>query len=133
MANSIGHRVVRIRSLRILVTVLKPISGKNSPKASKAVKPASRNAPANSTRVFGASSCMSDLFDIRPAEQALRQEDQRDSQHREGGDVFVVDGKISRPEGLDQADQDAADYRARKRADAAQHGRGERLHARHEA
>src|SRR5674536_151807 len=132
MANSNGQRVVRMRSLRMFVTVWKPISGRNRAKASRAVKPASRSARAISTRWFGAPSAISHLLDIRPAEQALRQEDQGYGEHGKGGDVLVVDGKIGRPHGLDQADQDAADHRARQRADAAQHRGGERLHARHE-
>src|SRR5580693_10417541 len=98
----------------MLTTVWKPISGSNRPKAIRPVNPASRKAPTMSTcspwtRSLCAPAPMSDLLDIRPAEQALRQEDQGDRQHRESGDVFVVDGKVSRPEGLDQADQKAAD------------------------
>src|ERR1035441_3184318 len=81
MANSNGQRVVRMRSLRMFVTVWKPISGRNRAKASRAVKPASRSARAISTRWFGAPSAISHLLDIRPAEQALRQEDQCDGEH----------------------------------------------------
>src|ERR1019366_472162 len=127
--NSSGQRVVRTSSLRMSCAVSKPISGRNSPKASKAVTPASRSARATSTRRSSAPSCappgISHLLDIRPAEQALRQEDQGDGEHGEGGDVLVVDGKIGRPHGLDQADQNAADYRARQRANAAQYRGGE--------
>src|ERR1017187_6307958 len=119
MENSNGQGVVRMRSLRMFVTVWKPISGRNRAKASRAVKPASRSARAISTRWFGAPSAISHLLDIRPAEQALRQEDQCDGEHGKGGDVLVVDGKIGRPHGLYQANENAADHRARQRADAA--------------
>ena len=61
------------------------------------------------------------------------QEDQHDGQDREGGDILVVDREIGRPQRLDQADQQAAEHRARQRADAAEHGRGEGLDAGHEA
>src|SRR5665647_3850737 len=117
IANSSGKRVVRISSLRMFCSVLKPISGRNNPKASKAVMPAARKARAASTRPVCAPPAISNLLDVRPAEQALRQEDQRDGEHREGGDVLVVDGKIRRPHGLDQADQKSADHGARQRAD----------------
>src|SRR5215470_10918695 len=80
----------------------------------------------------GASTSMSDLFDIRAAEQTLWQEDQGDCQNGKGSYVLVVDRKIGRPHGLDETDQDAADYRAGKRSYAAQYGGGERLHARNE-
>src|SRR5579862_9605026 len=124
MANNSGQRVVRTSWLLPSTPVKNPISGNSTPKAIKPVKPASRNAPVMSTRRLCApacltAACISDLLDIRPAEQALRQEDQCDGQHRERGDVLGVDGKISRPEGLDQADQDAADHRAGQRPDAA--------------
>src|SRR5580658_9067994 len=136
--NSSGQRVVSTSWLLPSTPVKNPISGSSTPKAIKPVKPASRNAPVISTRPFCApacltAACISDLLDIRPAEQALRQEDQGDGEHGEGGDVLVVDGKVSRPEGLDQADQDAADHGAGQRADAAEHGGGERFHARHKA
>src|SRR6204780_3730716 len=136
--NSSGQRVVSTIWLLPSTPVKNPISGKRTPKATKPVKPASRNAPVISTRPLCASACLttaciSDLLDIRPAEQALRQEDQGDGEHGEGGDVLVVDGEVSRPEGLDQADQDAAAPRAGQRADAAEHGCGKRFHARHKA
>src|SRR5512141_51175 len=96
MENNSGQRVVKINSLRILVMVWKPISGRNNPKASSAVIAASRKAPAVSIRTFSTPSAMSDFLNIWPAEQALRQEDQRNGEHRERGDVLVVDRKISR-------------------------------------
>src|SRR5580700_3915946 len=113
-ANNSGHRVVNTSWLLPSTPVKNPISGKSTPKAIRPVKPASRNAPVISTRPFCAPACLtaariSDLLDIRPAEQALRQEDQGDGEHGKGGNIFVVDGKVSRPEGLDQADQEAAD------------------------
>src|SRR5580698_6576638 len=134
-ANNSGQRVVRTSWLLPSTPVKNPISGNSTPKAIRPVKPASRNAPSISTRPLCApacltAACISDLLDVRPAEQALRQEDQGDRQHREGGDVFVVDGKVGRPEGLDQADQEAAHHGAGQRADAAEHSGGERFHTR---
>src|SRR5580692_1640207 len=136
-ANNSGQRVVNTSWLLPSTPVKNPISGKSTPNATRPVKPASRNAPVISTRPLCApacltAACISDLLDIRPAEQALRQEDQGDDQHGEGGDVLVVDGKVSRPEGLDQTNQEAADHGAGQRADAAEHGCGKRLNARHE-
>src|ERR1700688_817798 len=117
VANSSGQRLVSTSWLLPSTPVKNPISGKSTPKATKPVKPASRNAPVISTRPLCASAglttaCISDLLDIRPAEQALRQEDQGDGEHGEGGDVFIVDGEVGRPEGFDQADQETADHRA---------------------
>src|SRR5580700_1898078 len=112
MANNSGQRVVRTSWLLPSTPVKNPISGKSAPNATRPVKPASRKAPVISTRPLCAPLPISDLLDIRPAEQALRQEDQGNRQHREGGDIFVVDGEVGRPEGLDQADQEAADHRA---------------------
>src|ERR1700722_6212511 len=113
-ANNNGQRVVSTSRLLPSTPVKNPISGNSTPNATRPVKPASRNAPVISTRPLCAPTCLtapciSDLLDIRPAEQALRQEDQGDGQHRESGDVLVVDGKVSRPEGFDQADQEAAE------------------------
>src|SRR4030095_4129774 len=105
MANSSGQRVTRIRSLRTSVTVSNPTSGRNRPKASNAVRPASRRAGAVSTRFAGAPFVISDLLDIRPAEQSLRKEYQGDREDRKGGNVFIVDGDICRTHGLDKADQ----------------------------
>src|SRR5258708_17418570 len=118
MASSSGQRVVRTSWLLPSTPVKNPISGSSAPQAIKPVKPASRNAPVMSTRPLCApacltAACISDLLDIRPAEQALRQEDQGDGEHGEGGDVLVVDGEVGRPEGFDQADQETAAHRAR--------------------
>src|SRR5580658_10923149 len=112
MANNSGHRVVRTSWLLPSTPVKNPISGKSTPNAINPVKPASRNAPVISTRPLCApacltAACISDLLDIRPAEQALRQEDQGNRQHREGGDVLVVDGKVGGPEGPVQPNQRA--------------------------
>src|ERR1700691_1830526 len=106
--NSSGQRVVRTSWLLPSTPVKNPISGRSTPKAMRPVKPASRNAPVISTRPLCApacltAACISDLLDIRPAEQDMRQEDQGDGQYREGGDILIVDGKVSRPEGFDQA------------------------------
>src|ERR1700751_3040970 len=134
-ANSSGQRVSSATSLWMFWKVLKPISGSSRKKQRRAVTPASFAAAAMSMRVARASvsAPMSDFLDVRPAEQALRQEDQRDREHREGGDVLVVDREVGGPHGLDQPDQDPADHRPGQRADAAEHRGGERLHARHEA
>src|SRR5271168_3687796 len=109
-ANSSGQRVVSVSSLLPLTPVLNPISGSNKPNAIAPVQAASRSAPVTSTRSLWtrsvcASAAISDLLDIRPAEQALRQEDQRDRQHGKRSDVLVVDGKIGRPHGLNEPDQ----------------------------
>src|SRR5690348_16993546 len=131
MATSVNRNIPRqvtTISLRILEIAWKPISGRNRPKAISAVSPASRNAAATGFGAFMTSG-MSDLLDVRTAEQALRQEDQRDRKHREGGDVLVVEREVGRPHRLDQADEDAADHRAGQRADAAEHGGGEGLDA----
>src|SRR5215469_13017875 len=111
-ASNNGQRVITISSLRILVTVSKPISGRNRPTLIRPITPASRKAPATSTRQPVGTASLSDFFDIGPAEQTLRQEDQGDRQHRKGGHVLVVDGKVGRPQRLDQADQNAADHGA---------------------
>src|SRR5262245_29700626 len=133
MAKSSGQRVTRIRSLRTSVTVSNPTSGRNRPKASNVVRPASRRARAVSTRFAGAPLAISDLLDIRPAEQSLRQEYQGDREDGKGGNVFIVDGKICGPHGLDEADQDAADNRARQGTDAAKDCGSEGLYPRHKA
>src|ERR1700693_4055088 len=100
MASSSGQRVVRTSLLLPSTPVKNPISGNSTPNAIKPVKPASRNAPVISTRPLCApacltAACISDLLDIRPAEQALRQEDQSGRQHGEGGGGLVVGGKRS--------------------------------------
>src|SRR5450631_97415 len=102
MEKNNGQRVVRISSLRMSTTVLKPISGRNRPKARSAVMPASVKARLSLLGSIEACAVISYLFDVGPAEQALRQEDQRDREHGKSRDIFVVDGKISRPHGLDQ-------------------------------
>src|SRR5271170_4149493 len=109
-AKSSGQRVVSVSSLLPLTPVRNPINGSNRPNAIAPVKTASRSAPVTLTRSlwtrsFCAPAAISDLLDVRPAEQALRQENQRDHQDGKGGDIFVVDGKVCRPERLDQPDQ----------------------------
>jgi hypothetical protein len=69
----------------------------------------------------------------RAGRAGRRQEDQHDREDREGRDVLVLDREIARPEGLDQADQQAAQHGAGQRADAAEHRGGERLDAGEEA
>src|SRR5690606_31164893 len=95
-ASSIG-RGWRTSSLRILTVAWSPIRGSRTPKATRPAMTASRIARGRSTRAC-TGSAMSDLFDLWPAEQALRQEDQDDREDREGGDVLVVDREIGRPE-----------------------------------
>src|ERR1700740_420759 len=110
-ANSNGQRVARIRTFVISVTVSKPTSGRNTPSAISAVSPVSRSASPKRVRMFAPANCMppiSDLLDVRPALHPLRQENQSDCQHRESGDIFVVDRKISRPQRFDQADEKPA-------------------------
>src|SRR6185312_6849167 len=77
MATSVNRNVPRhvtTISLRMLEIAWKPISGRNRAKAISAVSPASRNAAATGFGAF-VTSVMSDLLDVRAAEQALRQED----------------------------------------------------------
>src|SRR5258705_13975021 len=119
-ANSICQRVSRTISLRMFWTVRNPISGSSRKKASTAVSPASMIAARRAARAAGAA--MSDFLDIRPAEQALGQEDERDGEDRKSRDVLVVGREIGRPQRLDQADQEPADHRPRQRADPAEHG-----------
>src|SRR5215470_16694242 len=133
-ANSNGQRVARIRTLLISVTVSKPTSGRNTPSATSAVSPVSRSAPPKRVRIFAPANCMSpisDLLDVRPAQQPLWQENQSDCQHGEGGNVLVVDREISRPQRFDQANEKPAHDGARQRTNAAKHGGGEGFHARH--
>src|SRR5437868_6575164 len=80
-----------------------------------------------------ATSPPSNFFDFRPAQQSGRKEDQHDDQDRERRDVLVLDREIRRPQGFDQADQEAAEHRAGQRTDAAEHRRGESLDAGNEA
>src|SRR5262249_57431582 len=135
-ANNSGQRVVRIRTLLISVMVSKPSSGRNTPSATSAVSPVSRSASAKRVRIFAPPSCMppiSDLLDVGPAQQPLRQENQSDCQYGESGDILVVDREVSRPQRFNQSDQKTADDCARERADSAEHRRSEGLHARDKA
>src|SRR6478672_6141464 len=100
MVSSSGKRVSSSSSLRMFCTVLKPISGRNSTKDMAAVIAALFSAAAMSMRgaapatASGAATLTSHLLDVGPPEQALRQEDQRDGEDREGRDVLVVDREI---------------------------------------
>ena len=70
------------------------------------------------------------------AEDAGRSEDQDEHEHHEGDDVGPLRCRCTataRDEDLDLAEQQAADHGAADVADAAEHGRGERLDAGHEA
>src|SRR5262249_40309314 len=140
------NRVSRMSSLRMLVTVSKPISGRNSPSESSAAIAASLKARGRSTPA-AAPACTAMLvcvagtappyrrsvvmpshrLHVGSAGQRRRHEDQGDGEDREGGDILVVGGEIGRPERFDQPDQQSADDRAGERADAAQDGGGERL------
>src|SRR5581483_9093735 len=133
--NSMGQRVSSASSLRMFCTVLKPISGSNSAKASRLVKKALFSAGGSraDSPEAGATAGISNLLHVRPSEQPLRQEDHGDGENGEDSDILVIDREIGRPESLDQADQQSADHRARKRADAAEHGGGKCLDARNEA
>src|SRR5438067_7451269 len=94
VANS-GQRVSNTSSLRMFCTVLKPISGRNRPKAISPASAASRSARMISTRDAGgdASTVISHFLHVRPAENALRQEDHGDREDRERRDVLVVGGE----------------------------------------
>src|SRR5215469_18368305 len=130
-ANNSGQRVVRIRTLLISVMVSKPTSGRNTPSATSAVSAVSRSASPKRVRILGPAACaapISDLLDIRPAQQPLRQENQSDRQHGESSDILIVDGEVGRPQRFNQADEKAADNCAGQRTDTAQHGRGEGFH-----
>src|SRR5258708_31213086 len=97
-------------SLRMFWTVLKPISGSNSPNAMRPVIAAWRSARTTSTREAGcvASCAISHLLHVRSAEDALRQEDHGDGGDGEGGDILVIGGEIRPPHGLAATDQQAA-------------------------
>src|ERR1051326_4179435 len=116
------------------VSVRMPISSENNPNAVAAAMSAFLSAARTSTTGFSRMSGLpSDFLDLRAAENSGRQEDQHDHQHREGGDVLVLDREIGRPEGLDQPDEQPAAHRAGQRADAAEHRRREGFHAGDEA
>src|ERR1700674_1363649 len=114
------------------VSVRKPRMSENRPKATRAARPASLSAPLKSYAardvVAGSGIGWSHLLHLRPAEDAGRKEDQDHDQDRERRDVLVLDGKIRRPQGLDQADQQSAKHGAGQRSDAAEHRGGEGLH-----
>src|SRR5262245_65808412 len=109
-AASNGQRVSRMSWLWMFWTVLKPISGRNRPNAMRPVIVACRSARTTSTREAScdASCAISHLLHVRPAEDALRQEDHGDGEDGEGGHILVVGGERSRPHGLDETDQQAA-------------------------
>src|SRR5262245_19388430 len=138
IATSVNRRPKRVSStssLRMFWTVLKPISGRNSPNAMSAVSAVSRKARMRrgGAMEWATSSRISTFLHVGPAENALRQEDHHDRQNREGGHVFVGARHVFGPQRLDDADQEPAQHRPRQRADAAEYRRGERLYAGHEA
>src|SRR5947209_7419559 len=83
--------------------------------------------------VWEALVAISDLLDLGAPENAGGHEDEHDGKNRERRHVLVFDRKVSRPEGLDEPDDEPAEHGAGERADAAEHGGGESLHAWHEA
>src|SRR3954451_14480992 len=106
-------------------TVRRPTSGNVRASATSAVNPASLNMAAKfrpERRVCWDASAVigSDLLDFRFAEQAGGAEDQNQHQDGEGRHVLVLDRKIGRPEGFDQADQQPTEHGAGQGADAAQ-------------
>src|SRR5712691_1173574 len=122
-------------------SVRSPISRENRPKAANAASSPFLSAAAISAAGFAWVSAAiatadpdgSDLLDFRSAENAGGQEDQDHDEDRKRRNVLVLDGKIGGPEGLDQADEEAAEHGARQRADAAKDRGGERLDAGDEA
>src|SRR5262249_9884055 len=108
-------------------TVRKPTMKTPRAAATRAVRAASLSIPGRRE------STISDLFDLRFAEQPGRPEDQDEHEDGEGRDVLVFAGEVAGQEDLDKADQQAAQHGARQRADAAQHGGGECLDAGQEA
>src|SRR3974377_1336580 len=94
-ANS-GQRVSRMSSLWMFRTVLKPISGRNSPQEMRAATAASRHARARSRRP-DASGVISHFLHVGSAQQTLRQEDHGDRKDGEGRDILIVGREKVRP------------------------------------
>ena len=67
------------------------------------------------------------------SEQAGRLDQQHENQHGKDERVAQLGGDIRLAQNLDDAQQHAANHRARNRADAAENSRGKRLDARHGA
>src|SRR5229473_2382925 len=86
---SSGQRVSRMSSLWIFWTVLKPMSGRNRPKAMRAATAASRHARIKSRR-SDASSAISHFLHVWSAQQTLRQEDHGNRENGKGGDILIV-------------------------------------------
>src|SRR3982751_4041361 len=99
--------------------------------ATRTVRAASFSMPVSTLGRRG--SIVSDLLDLRFAEEAGRSEDQDQHEDGERRDVLVLAREIRRPENLDQPDQQAAEHGSGQGADAAQHGSGEGLDAGEEA
>src|SRR6516162_10465294 len=89
-----GQRVSRMSSLWMFRTVLKPISGRNSPQEMRAAMVASRHARARSRR--DASGVISHFLDVGSAQQTLRQKDHGDRKNGKGGDILIVGREIGR-------------------------------------
>src|SRR5688572_26002895 len=124
---------------RLPLAICMPRSGVSRTAATKAVTAASLTAGPRAGRdvagVATACACAiaSDLLDLGPAEQARGQEDQHHDQDAEGRHILVLDREVAGEEGLHEAQHEAAQHGTRDRADPAQDGRGERLHAGEEA
>src|SRR4051795_7647946 len=101
--------------------------------ARSSVRRATRACEADRVGVAAASTAASDLLDLWPAENAGGHEHEGDGEDRKRRDVLVLDREIGRPHGLDEPDDEPAENRAGERSDAAEHGGGEGLDARHEA
>src|SRR3989442_15096710 len=113
-AASNGQRVSRISSLWMFCTVLKPISGRNRPNARRPARAAARSARRISTReaIPDASSAISHLLHVGSPQNALRQKDHRDREDGEDGNVLVIDREVSRPQRLDETDEQATKHGA---------------------
>src|SRR4051812_33799237 len=99
----------------------------------RSAEPRAVTAGAPRAAVWEALVAISDLLDLGTPQNAGRHEDEQDGEDRERRHVLVLDREIGRPEGLDKADDQAAEDGSGQRADAAEHGGRERLHARNEA
>src|SRR5260221_1157355 len=126
-------RTLRTTSLAMFCSVLRPISGKNRPAATSATTAICGSRLESERAPGGGWFAISDLLHFRPAQNALGQEDQGDRQDGEGGDILVGEREITREEGLDETDKEAAQHRTRQRSDAAEDGGGEGLDAGDEA
>src|SRR5262245_24975084 len=103
--------------------------------ASTATTPAAIAASRSESRIARESGGVriSDFFQRRTAEQAGRFQDQHQDQGAEYRDIAIRAAEISGPQRFDDADQQPAEHRTRKRTDAAEHRRREGFDAGNEA